>query len=113
MDYQSDFDGGRITNYFKSDSFDDDIFNSSFNVHQIKKEMKQEFYDVYIQNELFYKEKFNKLNKIIDDKNKHMTILLDTLNKTSGIAQQLQEENNKLKQIINDLNNCTLSKNTR
>ena len=58
----------------------------------VRKEMRMEFFNVYSKNELFYQKYVSELKTKIKIKELEINVLLDTLQKTTAIAQVLYEK---------------------
>ena len=66
-----------------------DLFYLQTNEDKIKQDMREEFYNVYIQNELFYRNKISELEKTIQEKNKIIDYLREMLCRASMIIKHL------------------------
>jgi hypothetical protein len=81
-----------------SDTFIYDLIQDEQRIrNEVKSEMRQEFYNVYIKNELYYQKYVSQLSKMIEEKEKTEKSLVDILKDTTKLCKRLQEENITLK----------------
>ena len=76
----------------------DQILNSSMiNEERIKQELREEFYNVYVKNEMYYRNYVHGLYKIIAEREKNITELVQLLEKSMVLSFELTEKNKILK----------------